>query len=108
MKRIDRRTPFAIGPLTAVFFAGLLLCLTAAGAAAQQAQPGEVSPLNEKWLGDFDEIAKKRQIRVLVAYSKTFYFIDRGRQRGISHDLLKEFEKFVNKKLHSCPKTGLE
>jgi membrane-bound lytic murein transglycosylase MltF len=37
-------------------------------------------------------------IRVLVAYSKTFYFLDQGRQRGISYDLLKEFEKFVNKK----------
>jgi len=55
--------------------------------------------LNEKWLGDFDEMAKKRQIRVLVVYSKTFFFLDRGRQRGITHDLLKEFEKFINKKL---------
>ena len=44
-------------------------------------------------------MAAKRQIRVLVAFSKTFYFLDRGRQRGISYDLLKEFEKFVNKKL---------
>jgi membrane-bound lytic murein transglycosylase MltF len=44
-------------------------------------------------------MAEKRQIRVLVVYSKTFYFLDRGRQRGISYDLLKEFEKFVNKKL---------
>jgi membrane-bound lytic murein transglycosylase MltF len=54
---------------------------------------------NKPWIGDFDEMAKKRQIRVLVVYSKTFYFLDRGRQRGISYDLLKEFEKFVNKKL---------
>jgi membrane-bound lytic murein transglycosylase MltF len=44
-------------------------------------------------------MAEKRQIRVLVVNSKTFYFLDRGRQRGISYDLLKEFEKFVNKKL---------
>ena len=54
---------------------------------------------NKPWVGDFDEMAEKRQIRVLVVYSKTFYFLDRGRQRGISYDLLKEFEKFVNKKL---------
>ena len=54
---------------------------------------------NEPWTGDFDQMAEKRQIRVLVTYSKTFYFLDRGRQRGISYDLLKEFEKFVNKKL---------
>ena len=55
--------------------------------------------LNKPWLGDFNEMVKKRQIRVLVAYSKTFFFLDRGRQRGLSHDLLKEFEKFINKKL---------
>ena len=54
---------------------------------------------NKPWLGDFDEMAEKRQIRVLVVFSKTFYFLDRGRQRGISYDLLKEFEKFVNNKL---------
>jgi membrane-bound lytic murein transglycosylase MltF len=54
---------------------------------------------NKPWVGDFDKMAAKRQIRVLVVYSKTFFFLDRGRQRGISHDLLKEFEKFVNKKL---------
>jgi len=55
--------------------------------------------VNEPWTGDFDKMIKKRRIRVLVTYSKTFYFLDRGRQRGISYDLLKEFEKYVNKKL---------
>ena len=54
---------------------------------------------NEIWIGDFDEMAKRRLIRVLVAYSKTFFFLDGGRQRGLSHDLVREFEKFVNKKL---------
>jgi len=54
--------------------------------------------VNEPWTGDFDEMAKKRQIRVIVTYSKTFYFLDRGQQRGITYDLLEEFEKFVNQK----------
>jgi len=36
---------------------------------------------NQPWIGDFDQMAEKRQIRVLVAFSKTFYFLDRGRQR---------------------------
>jgi membrane-bound lytic murein transglycosylase MltF len=54
---------------------------------------------NQPWIGDFDKMAEKRQIRVLVTFSKTFYFLDRGRQRGISYDLLKAFEKFVNQKL---------
>ena len=54
---------------------------------------------NEPWIGDFDKMTEKRQIRVLVTYSKTFYFLDRGQQRGITYDLLEEFEKYVNQKL---------
>ncbi len=53
----------------------------------------------KQWLGDFDEMAKERTIRALVVYSKTFYFLDRWRQHGITYDALKEFEKFVNKRL---------
>ena len=50
-------------------------------------------------LGDFDEMVQHRRIRALVTYSKTFYFLDRGRQYGLSYETLKSFEKFVNKKL---------
>jgi membrane-bound lytic murein transglycosylase MltF len=99
MKKIDRRRPTSIGLLAAAIFGAMLFCLSATGAEVQLTQLEGLSQLNEKWLGDFDEMAKKRQIRVLVAYSKTFFFLDRGRQRGISHDFLKEFEKLINKKL---------
>ncbi len=51
------------------------------------------------WIGDFDGMAERREIRALVVYSKTFYFLDQGRQRGATYELLKQFEKFVNKKL---------
>ena len=70
-----------------------------ASAADAAAAPETAMLANKPWFGDFDKLVAKRQIRVLVAFSKTFYFLDRGRQRGISHDLLKEFEKFINKKL---------
>lgn len=56
---------------------------------------------NKRWLGDFKDMAKSRRIRALVVFSKAFYFLDGGRQRGLSYDLLKEFEKFVNKKLNT-------
>jgi membrane-bound lytic murein transglycosylase MltF len=52
---------------------------------------------NEPWIGDFDKMTEKRQIRVLVTYNETFYFLDRGQQRGLTYDLLEEFEKYVNK-----------
>ena len=87
-----------------LFLLSAIIFLTAAvplisPAAETDSAPEDAMLENKPWIGDFDEMAAKRQIRVLVVYSKTFYFLDRGRQRGISYDLLKEFEKFVNKKL---------
>jgi len=56
----------------------------------------------EKWTGDFDDMTERRLIRVLVVYNKMMFFLDRCQQRGSTHDLFMEFEKFVNERL----KTG--
>src|SRR5213075_2030205 len=37
-------------------------------------------------------------VRVLVPYSRTLYFNDRGAQRGLTADTLRDFEVFLNKK----------
>jgi membrane-bound lytic murein transglycosylase MltF len=55
--------------------------------------------LGKKWSGDFDGMAERHLIRALVPYSKTFYFLDGADQRGLTYELLKEFETFVNKEL---------
>jgi membrane-bound lytic murein transglycosylase MltF len=55
----------------------------------------------EKMLGDFDEIVARKRIRVLLVHSKTFYFLDRGKQRGLAYEMAKKFEQFVNKKLNT-------
>lgn len=55
--------------------------------------------IDKTWTGDFDGMVKRRQIRILVVHSKTFYFIDRGTQRGFSYDAGRAFEDEVNKKL---------
>lgn len=55
--------------------------------------------LDRKWTGDLDEMAERRLIRALVPYSKTFYFLDGADQRGLTYELLREFEKHINKKL---------
>jgi membrane-bound lytic murein transglycosylase MltF len=47
-------------------------------------------------LGDFDAMQKRRVVRVLVVYNKTNFFIDKGRQRGITADVFKLFEDYVN------------
>jgi membrane-bound lytic murein transglycosylase MltF len=61
---------------------------------------GTALPLpTEPWTGDLDQMIKRRFIRVLVAHSKTFFFVDRGTQRGTSHDVMKAFEEELNKRL---------
>jgi membrane-bound lytic murein transglycosylase MltF len=53
----------------------------------------------QKWSGDFDGMSKRHLIRALVPPSKTFYFLDGADQRGLTYELLKEFETYVNSKL---------
>ena len=55
----------------------------------------------KKWTGDLDGMIKRRLIRVLVTYSKTHYFVDRGTQRGLNYDSFRLFEDDLNKKLKS-------
>lgn len=50
----------------------------------------------QPWSGDLDEILQRGYIRALVPFSRTSYFIDRGRQRGLAYEGLKEFEKTLN------------
>jgi membrane-bound lytic murein transglycosylase MltF len=50
-----------------------------------------------KWIGDFDAIAKRRYMRVLVVNSQMLYFVDRGRQAGVTYETFKRFEDEVNR-----------
>jgi len=98
-QRRRRNQQLIQGHLVILFLlAVMLIAGSAAEGAEKKAQPSQSLDLNQKWVGDLDGMVKNRTIRVLVAYSKTFYFLEHGHQRGISYDMLKEFEKFVNKK----------
>ena len=55
----------------------------------------------EKWIGDLDGMIKRRIVRVLVPYSKTYYFVDRAVQRGLSYDVTRLLEADLNKKLRT-------
>ena len=57
------------------------------------------------WTGDFDGMAKRRNIRVLTPYSKTHYFIDRGVPRGVVYEAGMKLEEHVNKVLKTTPAT---
>ena len=49
------------------------------------------------WTGDLDAMVKERLIRVLVIPSKIMYHVDKGKRSGIFYELVREFEKSINK-----------
>ena len=55
--------------------------------------------IQKPWTGDLDGMIERRVIRVLTVNSKTFYFLDKGTQRGIVVDNFKLLEDELNKKL---------
>jgi len=80
----------------------VLIAATSAIAAAPQQQASSppandmVALAQKPWTGDLDGMITRRMIRVLVPPSKTHFFIDRGVQRGITYDALKQFENDLN------------
>jgi membrane-bound lytic murein transglycosylase MltF len=62
------------------------------------AQPVALDTELKPWSGDFDGMLERRVVRVLVPYSRTLFFNDKGAQRGLLADALKDFEVFLNQK----------
>ena len=48
--------------------------------------------------GDFNEMLERRVIRVVVPYSRTLYFNDKGKERGATAELFRDFERYLNRK----------
>ena len=72
-------------------------------ASPYDALPPAARDLIEKpFTGDLDELIKRRAIRVAVTFNRTHYFIDQGRERGLTYESLKKFEEDLNAEL----KTG--
>jgi membrane-bound lytic murein transglycosylase MltF len=67
-------------------------------ALAALAQPVALDTELQPWSGDFDGMLERRVVRVLVPYSRTLFFNDRGAQRGLLADELKDLEVFLNRK----------
>jgi membrane-bound lytic murein transglycosylase MltF len=104
--------------LAGLFLQGLLgaACCFGPFAAAQQKAPPAAAPAaaapgakadasatrglslaNKPWKGDFDAMVERRVIRVLVPYSRTLYFSDKGHECGLTAGLVREFERYLNK-----------
>jgi membrane-bound lytic murein transglycosylase MltF len=55
----------------------------------------------QPWTGDLDAMVERRLIRVLVTPSKTFYFQNRGTQRGATYDGFRLIEQSLNARLEA-------
>lgn len=86
----------------------LMLPLAAAAPAAadepgkvgetQQAESRTLSIEFEPWTGDFEGMLKRRLLRVLVPFSRSLYYNDKGRERGLIGETVRDFERYINKK----------
>jgi membrane-bound lytic murein transglycosylase MltF len=52
----------------------------------------------EPWTGDFDKMIERRIVRVLVPYSRTLYYLDKGHERGLTAEVVREFERYLNRR----------
>lgn len=48
--------------------------------------------------GDLDVLLKRRMIRIAVPYRRTLFFNEKGQQRGLSADHIRDFERWINQK----------
>ena len=51
----------------------------------------------QPWLGDLDGMEERRVIRLLTVYSVGIYYIEQGQEKGLTKELARLFEKFINK-----------
>jgi membrane-bound lytic murein transglycosylase MltF len=62
------------------------------------APPRQLSLENKPWQGDFEQMLERRIIRVLIPYSRTLFFNDNGRERGLTAENVRDFERYLNQK----------
>ncbi|NNG04923.1 MAG: lytic transglycosylase F [Inquilinus sp.] len=104
--RPSARSALLIGG--AVIGAALALVVIDAGrrsppAPDRESAPAPANAFTRSWAGDFDAMIARGRVRALVPYSPTFYYLDRGTQRGLTYELLKAFEDRINADYASGP-----
>jgi len=60
------------------------------------APPRQLSLANTPWQGDFEQMLQRRILRVLIPYSRTLFFNDKGRERGLTAENVRDCERYLN------------
>src|SRR4051812_1085225 len=78
----------------------LALRFLAAGQSQSRADPALIGHFQTvRAVDELDGMVKRRYVRALVIYSKIFYFVDRGRERGLIAEGVQLFERHLNRSL---------
>src|SRR5262245_42412245 len=78
----------------------LLAAIATAQAPTEKGRTGlPLTEITRPWTGDLNGMVERRMIRVLTAYSRTLFFIDKGTPRGTAYDQGKLLEDELNKTL---------
>ena len=87
------------GPALAVSF---MVCAAAIAQTpapnATTTTPRKLAIANKPWTGDFDKLLERRMIRVYSPFSRSLYFNDKGRERGLAVELVRDCERYINVK----------
>jgi len=76
-----------------IALAGISTAKTASGAATTS------TAIDSKaWTGDFDGMLQRGRIRMLVPYSRTLFYVEGGKEHGLTADLAHDFETYLNKR----------
>jgi membrane-bound lytic murein transglycosylase MltF len=89
--------------MRAFVFAALSLALSLVNAghardmpASAASKPRQLVISNSVWIGDFDKMLERRMIRVYAPFSRSLNFTDKGRERGIAVELVRDWERYLN------------
>src|SRR3982751_1860059 len=96
-------------PAALLALCGLVLGQNAAAQAARTTTDAPVSTgaagkargltiSNKPWTGDFDQMLERRMLRIYAPFSRSLYFNDKGRERGIAVELARDWERYLNVK----------
>src|SRR5215471_11185956 len=66
--------------------------------ATKTVKPRQLTINNKPWAGDFDKMLERRVIRVYAPFSRSLYYNDNGRERGIAVELARDWERYLNVK----------
>jgi membrane-bound lytic murein transglycosylase MltF len=89
--------------LRRLLLAALLLMPTVAFAQGEDSdeEPSTIGEellaiVNDPWIGDWDGIRDRRQLRVLITYNRTNFLIEAGQGRGLEYEAMMWLQDYVN------------